>query len=127
MTLEEEQYHLTTIANSINEIEAYTQGMDYDDFMASEDIRTSVARNIHMVGEAANMLSSNDDWLNKYEELDLHVLSTLRYANYNEQLEMDAHGLWDIIENDMPIIKDKVFTITSRLEREASYKDDLRG
>lgn len=130
MTREEEQYHLNNMASSIMEIENYTKGMDYVDFIQSEETKAAVYRNLAMVGEAAMELSGNDKFLEKFEEINLSTLASLRYAGYNDEMEFNPEGVWQIIESDLPLLRDEILDISSKMDNtdsEENNEDDLRG
>jgi uncharacterized protein with HEPN domain len=130
MTREEEQYHLNSMANCIMEIENYTNGMDYMDFMQSEETKAAVTRNLVMVGRAALELTNSDEFLDKFEEIDLNAISNLRYAGYNDEMEVNTEAVWQIIEHDLPVIRDEVLDISSKMDNTDdanNYNDDIKG
>lgn len=130
MTREEEQYHLNNMASSIMEIENYTKGMKYTDFVQSEETKAAVIRNLMMVGEAAMELANDERFLDKFEEVDLNALASLRYAGYNDEMEFNTEGIWQIVESDLPLLKDEVLDISSKMDNTDSDEnsdEDLRG
>ena len=117
MTREEEILHLNNIAIEIDEIMGYTQKMDYEDFTSSEETREIVNRSLKNIGEAADMLRSEDDWQRKFSDLNLDVLAQLRESSYEAPLEMDQHGIWGIVSKDLQEIRECVFAAQEKLER----------
>ncbi len=125
MTREEELLHLNNMAIEIDQIEGYTQEMNYEDFNSSEETREIVHRSLKNIGEAADMLRSDDDWLRKYPDLSLDVLARLRESSYETSLEMDQHGIWGIVSKDLMEIKESIFAAQERLQRLEEGDEDL--
>lgn len=123
MTPGEEQYHLTSIINEINEIQSYTSGMDQHAFEVEEETQLVVSRSLRNIGEAASLLSSTDDWMDKYEEVDLQALQRLQDSMYNMDVEQAPGVIWSIIKQDLPEIKKELFEITEHLDEE----EDIEG
>jgi uncharacterized protein with HEPN domain len=119
MAYEEDQVHLQNIINSITEIESYTENMDLNQFLIDEETQAVVGRNLQMIGDAASLLS--DELKDGYGYVDYNVLIGLKNSLYNIEVERDGRLLWDIIENDLPFIKEDIFAVTEEISRE----DDL--
>lgn len=118
---EEDQVHLTNIANYVNEIESYVQGMDYRQFADEESVRVTVMQNLQHIGQAASLLS--DEYTSEFTAVDIQVLNTLKSAKFNDGLEIDYRGVWGIIKNDLPIFRDTILTNTERMD--VPEDDDL--
>lgn len=116
MISEEDQVHFNNIVNSINEIDNYTEHLDFNQFRQEEEIQGNVARNLQMIGDAANLLS--DEVRDKYGYVDYNVLISLKNAGFNVEMERDPTVIWQIIKNDLPAIKDDVLTATEEINRE---------
>lgn len=111
----EDQIHLNNIITAINEIDGYTENMDMNQFLTDEETQGVVSRNLQMIGEAASLLS--DELKEEYGHIDFEVLVGLKNSWFN--VEVERHGvLWDIIENDLPVIKEDVFAINEELSRD---------
>lgn len=121
MTPDEDKLHIQNIIRSANEIDGYTKGMSYEDFTANESVRTAVARNLSMIGNEAYLLS--DYFKNQYDELDMRVFENLKHAQYNEEMEIDHHYVWNVVTKDIPLLRDKLSDIQPRIEQE----EDIRG
>lgn len=120
MTPEEDLIHLRNIIRSALEIEGYTKGQDFEAFAANESARTAVSMNLSMIGNEAYLLS--DDFKNQYDELDIRVLENLKNANYNEEMEIFQNQVWNIVTKDLPVIREKLSDIESRIEPEQDIK-----
>ena len=127
MTREEELLHLNNIATEIDEINSYTESMTYEDFTGSEDARLAVHRSLKNLGQAAEMLRSEGDWQKRYPDLDLDVLAQLQNATFEAPLELDQHGIWGIVSQDLQRIKESVYATQEQLERLEEEDNDLKG
>ena len=116
MRKEEDQVHLNNINDAIQEIYGYVQGMDYNGFVQEEEVRSSVVRNLQMIGEAVTLLS--DEFKENFTAIDLEVLNGLRNAGYNNEMEIDPHGLWSIIQSDLSVISDQINVASEQLDEE---------
>jgi uncharacterized protein with HEPN domain len=121
MTAEEDMIHLNNLAQCIMEIEGYTKDLDYEDFLSDEEDKAAVMSNLNQIGEASRLLS--DDFKDQYDDIDLKVLEGLRNAEYNDEMELDLHGVWHIISRDLPYIREKVLDALTQLEQQ----EDLEG
>jgi uncharacterized protein with HEPN domain len=45
---------------SINKIEKYIEGLNYEQFVRDEKTKDAVVRNLEIIGEAANQIPSNE-------------------------------------------------------------------
>lgn len=120
MTPDEDRLHIQNIIRSAVEIDGYTKGMSYEDFTANESARSAVARNLGMIGNEAKLLT--DDFKAQYAEIDMNVLENLRNAYYNEEMEIDHHYVWNIATQDIPLIREKLSDVQTRIQPEEGIK-----
>lgn len=112
---EEDQIHLNNISTMINEIEAYVDSMDYNQFSKEESVRQSVATNMQQIGEAADLLS--EEFKAEFTEVDYRVLDALKRAKFNEALEHGYRQVWSVIENDLPAFRNMIETRSEQMDR----------
>ena len=48
--------------------------------------------------------------------MDWDVLVNLQFATWDQEIEIDPHALWYIIENDLPRLHDQIYDITTELQ-----------
>ena len=118
---EEDQVHLANIANYINEVESYTQGMDYQQFADEEQTRIMVMENLQHIGQATALLS--DEYTERFTAVDIRVLEAFKGAKFSDALEIDYRPTWSIIQNDLPVFKELILTNSERMDIPAD--DDL--
>ena len=86
--------------------------MDYQQFVNEEEVRITVMENLQHIGQASSLLS--EEYTSNFTAVDIQVLNTLKSAKFNDGLEIDFHGVWSIIKNDLPVFRDTILTDTER-------------
>ena len=120
---EEDRMRLADIAGSITEIQGYTGSADFKDFNIREDMRMAINSHLQQIGGAAALLS--DEFKENFRDVDWDVLRGLQYANFDQELELDSHPQWYIVENDLPKILETITDITTQIEAKEALEDDL--
>jgi uncharacterized protein with HEPN domain len=120
-TNSDDRIRLLDIADSLREIQGYVGQGGYEDFSKRDDVREAVTSQLLQIGGAAALLS--EEFKEKYGDIDWNVLIGFQYANFDEQLELDLHPIWSIIENDFPQISDEVIDLAAQLEDEEDLSD----
>ncbi len=80
-------------------IQRYTNGLNYDSFVADEKTIDAVVRNFEIIGEAANRV--NDDYKIQNPELEWNHLRGFRNRIIHEYFGIDYEIVWSIIENQL--------------------------
>jgi uncharacterized protein with HEPN domain len=119
---EDDRIRLLDIADSIREISAYLGNTSYEEFLQEEDLMMSVTTQLLQIGGAASELS--DEFKEKHDDVDWDVLRGLQYANYDKELELDLHCMWQIINTDLSEIMQKVSDLSLRLEKQDLADDE---
>jgi len=120
-TLTEDLVRLTDISETIDDIEAYTGNAKFDDFFKRDDLRQVASAELAQIGGAASLLT--DEFKEMHGEIDWDVLRGLQYAGYDEELELDAHALWHIVHEDLPVIQDQILELLTSLEDDEDNSD----
>ena len=80
--------YLTDIIESINKIETYTKGIDYDSFCFNEMMVDAVIRNLEIIGEASKNVS--DEIKLKYPEVPWKQMTGVRNILIHEYFGVDG-------------------------------------
>lgn len=94
---------LTDILESINKIEIYTQGIDFDSFCNNTMMFDAVIRNLEIMGEAAR--STPDEMKIKYPAIPWKQMIGVRNILIHEYFGIDNTIIWQIIKTNLPEIK----------------------
>ena len=117
----DDRIRLLDIADSLREIQGYVGQGNFSDFNNRDDVREAVVGQLQQIGGAAALLS--DEFKETYGDIDWNILVGLQYANFDQELELDLHPVWSIIENDIPYIRDEVLDLATKLEDDEDLSD----
>jgi uncharacterized protein with HEPN domain len=94
---------LADILTAINKIQTYTQGLDYEAFMADSRTVDAVERNFEIIGEAANQLTV--DFRETHGHILWHGIISFRNRLIHGYFGVDYQILWYLLQNDLPQLK----------------------
>jgi len=97
---------LSDIHEAILRIELYIQHIDYESFL--EDIKTqdAVVRNLEIIGEAAKNIT--DEFKEKHPQILWKDLAGIRDKLIHHYFGVNLEIIWTIIEEDLPLLKEKI-------------------
>jgi len=97
---------LNDICQGIDRIEQYIRNLSFDAFAEDQKSVDAVARNLEIIGEAANRLP--DEFKEKYSEIEWNKVVGLRHRIIHEYFGIDLEIIWQILHKDLPELKRKV-------------------
>lgn len=97
------------IWEAIEKIERYVSGLTHDDFVADDKTIDSVARNLEIIGEAANRLPQT--FKVQHPEIEWRQIIGLRNRIVHDYFNIDMEIVWAIIQNDLPVFKSQLSLI----------------
>jgi uncharacterized protein with HEPN domain len=89
---------LMDILESMNRIDTYILGVNYDSFLNNQMLIDAVIRNLEIIGEAARNLP--DELKNKYPELPWRNMIGLRNILIHQYFGVDESIIWEVITVD---------------------------
>ena len=101
-----DKQRLLHIVESINEIEKYIEGKNFDEFLENSMMRFASVKQIEIIGEAANHIS--EEVRNKFSEIQWRQITGLRHILVHEYFGVDNRLVWQIIVDDIPVLKSKI-------------------
>jgi uncharacterized protein with HEPN domain len=105
--------YLTDILSSIQKIQDYTAGMNYDDLIEDNKTFDAVVHNLQIIGEATKQIP--DEIRRKYPETAWRKIGGLRDIIAHAYFMVNPKIVWDIIATKIePLYK----TVELVLERE---------
>ena len=104
--MKDDRMYIGHIHDSIEKIFGYVEGVDYDSFVSNDMLIDAVVRNLEIIGEAANHLSSEycqtHDQVNWRNIIDMRNLLIHNYAGVNIKV------VWDTCLMDLPELKSQL-------------------
>ena len=104
--MKDDQLYLIHISECIERIEAYVSGIDKRAFMASSLVQDAVIRNLQIMAESTRRVS--DRLKEAHPEIDWHKIAGFRNILVHDCLGVDTERVWNIIENEIPVLKKTV-------------------
>ncbi len=81
----------------------------YEEFTSNERLSKAVCRSLEIIGEAVNKLPP--DIKIQYNEIPWREISDLRNRIIHHYFGIDYEIIWDLIENEIPVLKQQIETI----------------
>jgi uncharacterized protein with HEPN domain len=94
---------LVDILTAIDKIQTYTEGLDFESFMADNRTIDAVERNFEIIGEAANQLTS--DFREATPHIRWHGIISFRNRLIHGYFGVDYQILWYLLQNEIPQLK----------------------
>ena len=103
------------ILDSISEIEVYTSNVDLDTFLNNSMMRFASIKQIEIIGEAANYVTTESK--NKFTDIQWRQIVGLRHILVREYFGIDNNLVWQIIAKDIPVLKEGVLSVLSSIDK----------
>lgn len=94
------------ILESIELIETYVEGMQFEDFQVDRKTIDAVVRNFEIIGEASRNVP--EEIRNRYPDIDWKGMIGLRNRIAHEYFGLDVSIIWFIIKQELTLLKAKV-------------------
>nr|WP_282570327.1 DUF86 domain-containing protein [Methanoculleus sp. 7T] len=107
--------YLIHILECTDRIESYTRG-GRDAFMASPMVQDAVIRNFEIIGEAVKQVS--EQVREKRPDVPWRAIAGLRDILIHRYMGVDLTAVWDVVEQDLPALKQAVAEILATLQQD---------
>jgi len=94
---------LTDIREAIDRVEQYIKGISFEEFSNDQKTVDAVARNLEIMGEAANRLP--DEFKEDYSHVEWYKIVGLRHRIVHEYFGVDLQIIWQILRKDLPELR----------------------
>ena len=108
-----EKIFLIHIQLAIQEIENFSQGITWEDFLRNREKQSAIERQLEIIGEAVKNLP--EDFKNKYQEIPWRDIASMRDNLIHVYFGVDLETVWKTIKNDLPIFKNKIENLLKEL------------
>ena len=111
--MKDDRLYLIHIKECIERVIEYTEeGKDF--FFADTKTQDAVMRNLQILAESSQRLS--DSLKEKHPEVDWRNISGFRNVVVHEYLSIDVKRIWDIVEQDLPILEEQIGGIMREMD-----------
>lgn len=107
-----DKQRLQHILDAITEIENYTRGEKFDEFIANSMMQFACVKQLEIVGEAANYITPETK--NKFTAIEWQQIIGMRHILVHEYFGIDTKLIWQIIISDIPVLKEKIISLLSQ-------------
>jgi uncharacterized protein with HEPN domain len=108
-----DKQRLLHIVEAIDEIQTYTANSDQNTFIGNSMMRFACVKQIEIIGEAANYITPETKAL--FIDLDWRQIIGMRHILVHEYFGVDFELIWQVIINDLPILKQKSLDVLALL------------
>ena len=91
---------LEHIKECIDRILRYSENCTLEQLMADDMRYFAIVKNIEIIGEAANMLST--DFIDEHPENPWKMIVKMRHYIVHEYFNIDNDVVWEVLNNDLP-------------------------
>ncbi|MDM7940166.1 MAG: DUF86 domain-containing protein [Methanothrix sp.] len=106
--------YLHHILAAIERIEAYSEGVSFQEFLQIEILQDGVIRQLEIIGEATRNLST--DLCRRHPEVPWGEIIGLRNRIAHAYYSIDLGVVWDILRVDLPSLKEDVARILEEVK-----------
>lgn len=105
--------YLDDIRDAIRKIEKYTRGITFEKFAKDEKAIDAIARNILIIGEAANHIPK--EVKAKNPNVAWNEIKGMRNKIVHEYFGVDTEILWKTVKEDIPVFKKQISKLLEKL------------
>jgi len=111
--MKDDRLYLVHIQEAIRWIEEFTAG-GKESFLNDRKTQDAVLRNLHTLSESAKKISPELKSL--HPQVDWRSISAFRNVVVHDYLGVDLDQIWDILEKDLPVLKQEINRILESLK-----------
>ena len=101
--------YLNDILRAIKDIEETTKGKNFNSFSKDKNLVDATAMRIQIIGESIKKLPKSIK--KKEKEIKWSYFESLRDIISHAYFKIDAELLWDIIQKEIPVLKNSILNI----------------
>ena len=109
-----DKIRLQHILDAIDEIHNYLISADISVFLENSMMRFACIKQMEIIGEASNHLSTELKF--KFSDIEWAQIVGMRNVFAHEYFGIDSSLVWEIIKNDVPELKEKIEHILKSIQ-----------
>ena len=98
--------YLNHIVDCITKIQAYTDGINEDDFLNNSLIQDGVIRNLEIIGEATKQL--DQEFRSRYPQIEWKRIAGMRDKLIHDYIGVDLWAVWGVIDKIIPKFRQQI-------------------
>lgn len=106
--------YIQDIVESINDIESFTKGIDFNDFIKDKKTINAVVRSLEVIGKASKKVPENIK--KKYPALPWKQMAKMRDKLIHEYFGVDVEIVWKVVNDELPPLKPLIQQILGNLK-----------
>ncbi len=106
--------YIQDILLSIQEVEEFTDDMDFEEFVSDRKTVNAVIRSLEVMGEAAKKIPP--EIRNRYPEIPWKYIAGMRDKLIHEYHGVDLEIVWEVINKEIPPLKPEFEKILEELK-----------
>ena len=108
-----DKIRLMHILDAIEEIQNYVSQVNFDGFMENSMMRFACIKQMEIIGEASNHISTETK--ERFSTIEWGQIVGMRNVFVHEYFGVDSSLVWEIIKNDLPDLKSKITLINQTI------------
>ena len=112
---------LQHILAAIERVNRYVKGKSIDDLLKDDMMYYAVVKNIEMMGEAANMLTT--EFQESHSETPWKMVKGMRNYIVHEYFQIDSVVVWDVVTKDLSALQNQIEKYLTDTDWEQWEKD----
>lgn len=113
MSERSQRLFLMDILESIDAISSFVEGCSFEYFCADRKTFSATIRELEIIGEAIRNIS--DEIKAQYPEVLWHEIRSFRNKITHEYFGVDGRIVWDIVQNELELLKHQISAILESL------------
>jgi len=105
---------LNDILGAIENINGYTKGMNYENFLQDKKTQDAVIRNFEIIGEASKNIP--EDIKKLHPDVDWREAARMRDKLSHEYFGVSHKVVWSTIKEELPVFQNQVEKVVEDLE-----------
>ncbi|MDI6810796.1 MAG: DUF86 domain-containing protein [archaeon] len=106
--------YIQDILSSLEEVEDFTEGLDFEDFLRDRKTINAVIRSLEIIGEAAKKIP--EDLRNGHPEMPWKRMTGMRDKLIHEYHGVDLEIVWTVIKEELPPLKPLIEKVLKEIE-----------
>jgi len=106
--------YIQDILSSLEEVEEFTEGLNFEDFLKDRKTINAVIRSLEIIGEAAKKIP--EDLRNGHPEMPWKRMTGMRDKLIHEYHGVDLEIVWTVIKEELPPLKPLIEKVLKEIE-----------